>query len=512
MQTANRVIKNTGFLYAKMGITMFISLYTTRLILNALGASDFGLFNVVGGAISMLGFLKATMSGATQRFMSFYEGKGDSEKQKQIFNVSTILHIAIAILLGIVLIIAGFFFFNGIMNIPNDRVFAAKVIYASLTLSVMFTMISVPYEAVLNAHENMLYYSIIGVIESLLKLAAALIIVNFAGDKLVLYGILMAAIPFLIRTIMQIYCRRKYTECIISPRRYWNNDMMKEMINFAGWRFWGSTTGLISNYGQNLIINYYFGTLVNAAQGVANQITGQLMTFSNNMLKALNPVITKKEGEGNRREMLSASFTGSKLSFALLAIFAVPFIIEMPLLLNLWLKNTPEYAIIFCRLLLIRMLVEQLFGTIATSIFAVGEIKAFTISVSVLALLPLVFSALVFHLGYAPWYLYIIYLVSVLIRSFGLFLYYGKKVCGLNIKQFLFDVVFKSIAGVILATVIAISIQYFFKENEMTRLFSVFVLYIPSFMIFYYFVTLNNQERKVINSLISLLRNTLIHK
>ena len=172
--TATRVIKNTGYLYAKMGITMFISLYTTRLILNSLGASDFGIFNIVGGAIAMLGFLNGAMASATQRFMSYSEGEGNKEKQKSIFNVSLVLHFGIAFIVGIVLLIAGYFFFNGILNIPVDRIFAAKVVYASLIVSTMFTVMTVPYDAAMNAHENMKYYAIVGILESFLKLAVAL--------------------------------------------------------------------------------------------------------------------------------------------------------------------------------------------------------------------------------------------------------------------------------------------------------------------------------------------------
>ena len=164
MSTVNRVIKNTGFLYAKMCITMFISLYTTRLILNSLGASDFGIFNIIGGAIAMLGFLNAAMASATQRFMSYSEGEGDKEKQKSIFNVSFILHLIISFIVGIALLIAGYFFFNGILNIPSDRIFAAKVVYGSLIISTMFTVMTVPYDAAMNAHENMRYYAIVGIL------------------------------------------------------------------------------------------------------------------------------------------------------------------------------------------------------------------------------------------------------------------------------------------------------------------------------------------------------------
>ena len=217
--TAKRVIKNTGFLYAKMSITMFISRYASRLILNSLGAADFGSFNIVGGAIAMLGFLNGAMASATQRFMSYSEGEGNKEKQKCIFNISLALHFVISILVGIILLAAGFVFFNGVLNIPSNRIFAAQVVYGSLIVSTMFTVMTVPYDAVMNAHENMKYYALVGIIESLLKLFVAFVCVYTFYDKLIVYGILMACIPLITLTIMRIYCNRQYAECDIALRK-----------------------------------------------------------------------------------------------------------------------------------------------------------------------------------------------------------------------------------------------------------------------------------------------------
>lgn len=220
--TANRVLKNTCYLYARMGITMFISLYTTRIILNTLGVSDFGIFNIVGGAIGMLGFLNAAMADATQRFMSYSEGERNKEKQKNIFNVSFILHFILAIIVGFTLIIAGHFFFNGIFNIPAEKEFAAKVIYGSLIISTIFTIMTVPYNAVMNAHENMKYYAVMGLIEAPLKLLVAIVCMYTSSDKLIIYGVLTACIPLIMLTIMRIYCHKHYEECIIAPYTHWN--------------------------------------------------------------------------------------------------------------------------------------------------------------------------------------------------------------------------------------------------------------------------------------------------
>ena len=506
MATANRVLKNTGFLYAKMGITVFISLYTTRLVLNALGVSDFGIYNLVGGAIAMLGFLHVAMSSATQRFMSYYEGKGDREKQKYIFNVSTVLHYGIALVLVLALLIAGYVFFTWFLNVPDDRIYAAKVIYGSLLVSTAFTVISVPYEAVLNAHENMFYYSVVGIFESVLKLTVALFVVYYSGDKLILYGILMAGVPFLSRTVMRIYCHKKYEECVIAPWKFWDGSLLKEMTSFAGWNFLGVASSMFSQYGQGLVLNYFFGTRLNAAQGIANQISGQLSVFSTTMLKALNPVIIKSEGSGDRDRMLRTSLVGSRISFFLLAIIVVPFIIEMPIILRLWLKNVPEYAIIFAQLLLFQKLIAQQFVNLTVSISASGEIREYQIANSILAALPLLVCFVLFNLGMSPVVMYIVFIIMVLIRS-QITLYYAKKYCSLKYAVFFKSVVLPA-AVVTLGGVLVALIPKLLLPDGLLRLGLVGVCYVISFLALMFFYGLASDERRMIFKMV----NTLLSK
>lgn len=505
---AGRVAKNTMFLYGKMAVTMFISLYTTRLILNALGVSDFGIFNVVGGAIAMLGFLNGAMASATQRFMSYSEGAGDKEKQKKIFNISFILHFAIAIIMGLVLLLAGFFFFNGLLNIEPERLYAAKVVYASLIVSTIFTVMTVPYDAVLNAHENMLYYSIVGIVESFLKLGAALAVVYMAGDKLVLYGVLMACIPLITLTIMRIYCHRRYTECAIGPRRYWDKGLMKEMTGFAGWSLMGSASSMISQYGLSIVLNIYFGTILNAAQGIANQISGQLMVFSNTMMKAVNPVIAKSEGGGDRKLMLNASLLGSKLSFLLLSFFSIPFLIETPFILGVWLKNVPEWAILFSRLQLGRSMIEQFTVMLGGAISAQGDIKAFSATKSILNILPIIFSYLFFSFGFPPYFLYLTWIVAGGILGGGVSLYFTKKKCGLKYSDFLKEVFVPS-AGVSILMVLAGLIPLFLMESSLLRLLLVLTITSMAFVLSLVFVFLSKQEKAWMQSLIVSFRNKL---
>lgn len=240
-----------------MAVTVFISLYTTRLILSSLGASDFGIFNIIGGAIVMLGFLNATMANATQRFMSYAEGEGNLIKKRQIFNVSIVLHIGVAVFTCILLLIVMHLLFNGVFNIPVQRIFAAKVIYLSAVASTVLTIINVPYDSVVNAHENMLYYSLIGIFECLLRLAIAFVCVYTNSDKLIVYGVLTAMIPLITLTIMKIYCHRKYDECVFSIRKYWDSNLLKRITSFFSWNFLTAISSLVSYYGSGLVLNHF---------------------------------------------------------------------------------------------------------------------------------------------------------------------------------------------------------------------------------------------------------------
>lgn len=496
--TANRVIKNTGFLYAKMGITMFISLYTTRLVLNSLGASDFGIFNIVGGAIAMLGFLNAAMASATQRYMSYCEGEGNKQKQKSIFNISIILHAVIAVLAGLALLIAGYFFFNGILNIPPDRIFAAKVVYGSLIVSTVFTIITVPYDAVLNAHENMKYYAVVGVFESLLKLLVAFIVVYISTDKLIIYGVLMACIPLITLSVMRIYCHRHYEECIVAPKQYWDRVLIKEMTSFAGWNFISNAIIMVSSYGQGIILNHFFGTVLNAAQGIASQITGQLQVLSSNMLKALNPLIGKSAGAQNQTLFTQSVFVGSKFAILLYIPFAIPFFIEAPYILKIWLKEVPEWTTIFVRFSIITMLISFAIRPFSSAIQAAGKIKGYSIWTTILNLVQLPLIYILFKWDFPPYALYVVALLFGHLLVAVNYLYYAKKHCGIGLKS-----VFKMIVLPIIIAIIFISCLLTIYANifPVQTLYSLLIYLLFSILISgctCFYIACNKNEKQVI--------------
>jgi len=499
MQTSKRVAKNTGILYARMLVTILISLYTTRLTLTALGAENFGLFGLVGGAIAMLGFLNSSMASATQRFMSVAQGAGEIYKLKCIFNVSIILHTATALIIFLVLELAGYLYFDEILNIAADRLEVARLIYQFMVISTLFSIISVPYEAVITSHENMLFYAVLGVVESLLKLAIAFYIAYSDYDHLLTYGFLMAVLPVFLLFFRQIYCHLKYEECRLGFFRYYDKHLLTQMTSFGAWSFMGSASTMIANYGQGIVLNIFFGTTVNAAQSVANQLNGQLSVLSANMLKALNPLIDKSEGAGNRDLMLKATMMGSKLSFFLIMGLHIPVLIEMPFMLNLWLKNVPDYAVIFCRLLLARSLVEHLFFPLVSAIAAVGNIRSYQITSSILTLLPLPLSYYLFQLHYPPFTLYVVFLAYAILASI-IILFYAIRNCQLSLPEFLLSVILRCSLAFLVVFVISLA-PYYYMEPGYTRSLATLAVSGFSFLSMVFLIGFSREERSKFNKL-----------
>lgn len=501
MQVANRVIKNTLFLYGKMLITVFSSLYTTRLILDSLGINDFGIFNLVAGLISMMVFLNTAMTSASQRFMSFHNGKGDTQEQKSIFISSFIIHLIIGFITVLILEIISNYLFNSILKIDENRLEVAKTIYHFAVLSTFLSIISVPYDAVINSNENMFFVAILGIVESLLKLGIAIFITIYSSDKLLIYGFLMSIIVFITFLIKLSYSFRKYPEVNFNFKTNFRFPITKEMLHFASYSFLGSFTSIINNYAQAPLLNMFFGTIVNAAQGIVGQVSGQLGAFAQMMMQALNPIIDKSAGAGNRDMMIKASFTGAKFSFFLLILFYIPLFFEMDTILDFWLVEIPPFTLIFCKLLLIRNLIEQLYLTLYSSIAATGNIKRFQIYSSIITLFPLLISFMLFKMNFEAYVLYIVNIGYSFIYGLTV-IYFAKKLCGLSIINYFKEVVFKAILSLVLISII-VFIFYFVFENNNYRWIFTFISSFLSFIFVIYNFGLNNNERAYIKNFIN---------
>lgn len=511
MQTANKVLLNTVILYAKIVINMLISLISVPLILRALGENDYGVYNLVAGVVSMLAFLNSSMSISTQRFLSVAIGENDVGRLNDIYNTSIIMHLAIGLIVVIGFEICGFFLFNGFLNIEPNRIGAAKIIYQALVVSTFFTILSVPFNAILNAKENMLAFSVIGIIEALLKLLLAIYLGFCRFDRLIIYGLGMALFATIITLINRIYVKHKYKEFSFNPSKYLKKKTFYEMFGFAGWNTFGSVAMIGRNQGIAIILNLFYGSVVNAAYGIANQINSVLNYFSITLQKALNPQLMQSEGMKDRARLIRISLISSKFSVLVLLFFAIPLIIEMPYVLELWLKEVPAYTLRFSQLILILSIVFQYSVGLMSSIQAVGEIRNYFLIISFLILLNLPISYYLLKKGFPP-YSCLIAFICIELMSFVVRLLLSAKLTGLQVKVFLSQVVAPSLVVFVSSLVPVLLIHYFMQES-FWRLIFVCVAYAIVFISTSWKFAMDDLQRQyVMNNLIKVKKYLAVNK
>jgi len=416
-------------------------LFVTRIVLKALGVVDYGIYNVIAGSISLLTFFRSTLAVTMQRYLNHYQGECNIERQKQVFNIGIVFHWAVAFVLLFLFACLAFFLFNGILNIPSERVYASKIVYLCLIVNTILTIVTAPYDATITAHEDMLFYAIIGVSESFMKLAAAYLIVFYGTDKLILYAILMMVIPFFEAFMMRGYCKYKYKECTFHPVKEWEPGLAKGMIKFAGVSLFGSSSSVIGNYGANVALNHFFGAAINAVAGIASQIQGVIAVLLNGLVKSLTPVIFKAEGAGSNDKMLLISLLGCKYSTLLFAFLAVPVFIQTPYLLRIWLVDVPDWTVLFVRLQLIRAFFEQLGASLMNTLIATNNIKEINILSCIYNLSPLIILILLYSLGFAPYWHYIVMIIILVLGQNTTVLVLCNKYCALNYIAYLRSVV-----------------------------------------------------------------------
>ena len=479
---------------------MVVMLFVTRIVLQALGVIDYGIYNVVAGSIAILGFFRNSLAVTMQRYLNHYQGRENFEKQEKVFNIGIVFHWAVASMLVIFFFILGYFLFNGILNIPSDRVEAAKLVYLTLIVYTFLTVITAPYDATITAHENMLFYSIVGIIESFLKLTVAFVILYTSGDKLILYSILMMVIPILETAAMRIYCKVKYAECVFRPQKKWDRILAKDMMKFAGWSLVGASTNVVSNHGANLALNHFFGAAINAVAGIANQIQGVLTVLFTGLMKSLTPVIFKSEGANDERSMLEYSYLGCKYSTLLFSLLAIPVFIQTPYLLKLWLVEVPEWTVLFVRLQLIRAFVEQLGASLMNALNATNHVKQINIISIVYNLLPIILLIIIYDNGGRPYWHYIIMIGVMTLGQLLTMLFLCRIYCGLTIMNYLKTVVFP--CGFTVASMApCILIPVLVKSELLSFLISstlCFILFVLSM-----FVALRQKEKNLIFAFLS---------
>lgn len=499
MNAANKVVLNTSILYAKMLITVGISLYTTRLVLDALGVTDYGIYNLIAAVVAMLSFLNAAMTTSTQRYLSFYQGLGDVKEQKIVFTNSIVLHVIIGFIVVILFSIIGCFLFNGFLDIPDDRLYSGKMIYYFMIITVVATVLSVPFVATLNARENMIWIVIVNIIEVILKLGIAISLFVFSGDKLIYYGLLMAIVSIVSLFLYAIFCLKKYSECSLNDRKVVSVSVVKKLSSFAGWNLFGALCGVGRTQGLAVILNVFYGAVINAAYGIANQVAGQMNFFSATMLRALNPQIMKSEGAGDRKRMLKLSMIASKFGFFLLAFIAIPCIFEMPDILQFWLKEVPQYSTEFCILILISIMTNQLTIGLQSAAQATGKIKVYQSVIGSILLFTLPVSYFLLKSGFAVYYVMIGFIVleftACVFRLFFL-----QKIAGLSIKEYMNRVIMKEFIPVFVSICVCILCVNSFSFHF--RFIFTIVVSSFAFVICIYLFGLCNDEKELVNNMI----------
>ena len=509
MPAANRVIKNTMFLYGKIAITSICLIFATRYTLQALGVEDFGIYNLICSTVVMLSFLNESMTAATQRFMSYSEGEGNKSKSIKIFNSSYVVHIAIAFIIALSFICLMPFVFSDYLTIPENRIHAAKIIYFFTIFTTCMNMMTVPYNAVLVAHENMLYYSVLGSLDGILKLLAAIGTIYVPTDKLITYSFFLMCIGLMNFIVARIYCRR-YIECKISFRRHVDKKIIKEMFSFAIWQLTYSASSILSIQGMSLILNSFFGTIMNAAQGIARQVCGQMMTLSNTMMSALNPVIVKSAGSKNQENMIRIVMTGSKFSYFLVIVIALPILFEIPYLLDIWLTEVPDYAIMFCRYEVIQQIIASFTVALVTMIAGVGDIRNFQLFSSLTYILRLPLIYLMLKLFDVPEHAYWVATTAVIVLCIGR-VYFAHVKCGLPVETYIRKVILPCSLVTIVIILVILPIVLFIKAS-LLRLFITLIVSTSTFIVSAYYFALQDSERGLLSNSISNLKGRFIKR
>ena len=490
--TTKRIAKNTLMLYFRQILIMIVSLYTVRVVLNTLGAEDYGIYNVVAGVVTMFNFLTASMATASQRYFSFAIGQNDNEQLKKYFSMSFTIYCLIALVVLILAETVGLWFVTNKLVIPVERQTAAFWIYQASIISMICKILTSPFMASIIAHEDMNIYAYVSIIEVLLNLFIVFLLPLFAVDKLIFYGFLMAGVVFINTAIYRTICVKKYVECKFSF--FWEKSLFKELVSYTGWNMFGAAVGVFKNQIVNIILNQFFNPIVNAARGIAAQVNGAVNSFAQNFSTAVRPQIIKNYASGEKEKMLQLMYRSCKATFLLMFVFALPLILEMPYVLKLWLKNVPEYAVLFTILALVDALIDTISYPLMAAAQATGKIKLYQSVVGGVLLLnaPIAFVVLTF--GAAPYSVFIVS-ISITFIAFIVRLFILKRLIDFSFWQF----IGKVFLPVVFCALISFVIPYFVRNMLNTSFIRLCVTVIVSVIcvaLSGYFVALSKNEKQ----------------
>lgn len=484
-------------LYIRMLLSMVVSLYTSRVVLNTLGVEDYGIYGVVGGVVAMFSFLNASMSGATSRFLSFEMGRGDFSRLKEIFNSALIIHIGIALIVFVLAETIGLWFLIHKLVIPEERMFAAHIVYQLSVLSTMINITQVPYNAAIIAHEKMDIYAYVELLNVALKLLIVFLLPVFGNDKLIVYSSLVLAVSLFIAFVYRIYCIKHYDE----SHFYFilKKEIVRPMLSFSGWDLYGNMSFTMRQQGLVFMINIFFGPVFNAASGIATTVQGTLLALSTNIITAFRPQIIKLYSQNRINEMTELLIYSMQLCVLLFGIMTIPLLFDLSYVFKLWLVHIPEKSIEITRIILLTNLLILINLTVNIPIHATGKIKILSMVSGTINWVVLIPIYLFYYWGYkievAYWAIFLIGIINIVAVSYILKILIPK----IEISRLYYNGLVKFIFLFLLSGLGTLLLYKFIQEG-MLRLFSLYFFNIILFTIYTFVVIFTSKQREMIVS------------
>lgn len=456
MKPSQRIVLNTATTYARSVLAAGLALFSIRWVLSALGQTDFGLFSVVGSIIFFITFINSVMAGSAARHYAYYIGQGDSAEVNRWFNAALCIHLCLAAVLILIGWPVGECVIARILTVPADRMSSCLWVFRVSLISAFVSMVSIPFVAMFVAKQHISELAVWGMLQSILIFTLAYILTRASGDRLLFYAIGMVAILVFIQSAQTLRAVAVFRECSIGRHLWSDKRRQKKLFSFASWNLIGSLGGTLRNHGSAILLNLFFGPKVNAAFGIANQVTGQANQLAASMIGAFSPEITASEGRGDRARMISLSLRSSKFGTILVMLFAIPLIAEMDYILNLWLREPPPYTILLCQLMLGTFLIDRMSAGYMLAVQAHGKIAAYQATVGTTLVLTLPLAWLFLKLGFAPTSVGVAFIITMAVCSFGRVLW-GRHLFGVPVHNWLASVVFPCGFVAVIATLAALA-------------------------------------------------------
>ena len=483
------------FLYLRMIFIMVVTLYTSRVVLNVLGEVDFGIHNVVAGVVAMFGFLNSSMSATTQRFISFSLGKGDDKNLSKIFSTCVLTHAIIALLVFALIESVGLWYFYHELNAPADRMDAAFWVFQCAAFSTIITVMSIPFNADIIAHEKMSAFAYITIVEVSLKLLIVFLLGICSIDKLAMYGILLLVVQVGIFMVYMLYCLRHFKESRF--KFVFEKTMFKEVSAFAGWNLWGHLAAILFSQGLNLLLNSFFGPVVNAARGLANQVDNAVRLFSTNFQMAMNPQITKTYAAGDLQAMHTLVYRSSRFTYLLLLVLSLPLMIETEPILQLWLGTVPAWTASFVRIMLGVVILDAVANPLMISAAATGKVKVYQSVVGGIQLTIVPIAYVVLKMGGNPNSAFIVHLCVCAVAFVVRFIII-RRLIHLSVINYLTDVFLKCLLVTAISVILPVAL-YILMPASIINMGIVVIVSMISVITVSYYVGLSSNERRFIS-------------